>query len=83
MATVNEGKVVLFRAGGPVGASVIAALKGHYTLRVTDLRPMMEVAAAPPQGVIIKNALRERLERFNKYMKYLRSKRLFLIRLNY
>ena len=42
MATVNEGKVVLFGAGGPVGASAIAALKDHYTLRVTDLRPMTE-----------------------------------------
>ena len=50
MATVNEGKVVLFGAGGPVGASAIAALKDHYTLRVTDLRPMTEVAAAPPQS---------------------------------
>ena len=27
-----------------------AALKGHYALRVTDLRPMTEVAAAPPQS---------------------------------
>ena len=50
MATVNEGKVVLFGAGGPVGASAIAALKGQYELRVTDLRPMAEVAAAPPQS---------------------------------
>ena len=50
MATVNEGKVVLFGAGGPVGASAIAALKGHYALRVTDLRPLAEVAAAPPQS---------------------------------
>ena len=50
MATVNEGKVVLFGAGGPVGAAAIVALKEHYTLRVTDLRPMTEVAAAPPQN---------------------------------
>ena len=50
MATVNEGKVVLFGAGGPVGASAIAALKDHYALRVTDLRPMTAVAAAPPQS---------------------------------
>ena len=50
MATVNEGKVVLFGTGGPVGASAITSLKEHYTLRVTDLRPMTEVAAAPPQG---------------------------------
>ena len=50
MATVNEGKVVLFGAGGPVGASAITSLKDHYTLRVTDLRPMTEIAAAPPQS---------------------------------
>ena len=50
MATVKEGKVVLFGAGGPVGAAAIESLKDHYTLRVTDLRPMEEVAAAPPQN---------------------------------
>lgn len=50
MATVNSGKVVLFGAGGPVGAAAIASLKDHYTLRVTDLRPMQEVAASPPQN---------------------------------
>ena len=31
MATVNEGNVVLFGAGGPVGAAAISALKDHYT----------------------------------------------------
>ena len=50
MATVNEGNVVLFGAGGPVGAAAISALKNHYTLRVTDLRPMTEVAVSPPQS---------------------------------
>ena len=50
MATVNEGDVVLFGAGGPVGAAALASLKDHYTLRVTDLKPMEEVAAAPPQN---------------------------------
>ena len=50
MATVNSGKVVLFGTGGPVGASAITSLKNYYTLRVTDLRPMKEVAASPPQN---------------------------------
>ena len=50
MAIVNEGNVVLFGAGGPVGAAAISALKGHYTLRVTDLRPMTEIAVSPPQS---------------------------------
>lgn len=50
MATVNEGNVVLFGAGGPVGAAAISALKDHYTLRVTDLRPMTEIAVSPPQS---------------------------------
>ena len=51
MATVKKGKVVIFGAGGPVGAAAIQALKDHYTLRVTDLKPMAEISAAPsPQG---------------------------------
>ena len=50
MATVKTGRVVLFGAGGPVGAAAIASLKDHYTLRVTDLKPMEEVAASPPQN---------------------------------
>ena len=47
MATVDSGKVVLFGAGGPVGAAAIAALKDHYELRVTDVRPLEEIAAEP------------------------------------
>lgn len=51
MAAVKKGKVVIFGAGGPVGAAAIQSLKDHYTLRVTDVRPMAEIAAAPsPQG---------------------------------
>jgi nucleoside-diphosphate-sugar epimerase len=51
MAAVKKGKVVIFGAGGPVGAAAIEALKEHYTLRVTDVRSMAEIAAAPsPQG---------------------------------
>jgi nucleoside-diphosphate-sugar epimerase len=51
MASVKEGKVVIFGAGGPVGAAAIAVLKDRYTLRVTDLQPMAEIAQAEsPQG---------------------------------
>lgn len=49
MATVNEGKVLILGAGGPVGAAAIEALKGNYTLRVTDARPMAAAAAGPRQ----------------------------------
>lgn len=47
MAAVKKGKVVIFGAGGPVGAAAIQALKDHYTLRVTDIKPMAEIAAVP------------------------------------
>lgn len=45
MATVETGKVVIFGAGGPVGAATIAALRGHYTLRCTDATPLDEIVA--------------------------------------
>ena len=45
MATVKEGKIVIFGAGGPVGATSIQALKDTYALRVTDLKPMEEIAS--------------------------------------
>ncbi len=35
MATVSSGNVVIFGAGGPVGAAAIVSLKDRYTLRVT------------------------------------------------
>lgn len=47
MAAVKKGKVVIFGAGGPVGAAAIQALRDHYTLRVTDLKSMAQIAAAP------------------------------------
>ena len=50
MATVSQGKVVIFGAGGPVGAAAIQALKNAYTLRLTDVRPMEEIARGSPQG---------------------------------
>ena len=51
MAAVSGGRVVIFGAGGPVGAASIQALKENYTLRLTDVRPMAEIAAQEsPQG---------------------------------
>ncbi len=38
-------KVVLFGAGGPMGASAIQDMCPSYTLRLTDLRPMADVVA--------------------------------------
>ena len=45
MAAVREGKVALFGAGGPVGAAAARALRDHYTLRLTDRRPLAEIIA--------------------------------------
>ncbi len=50
MATVNNGRVLILGAGGPVGAAAIASLKDHYELLVTDSRPMAEAAAGPRQS---------------------------------
>ena len=43
MAAVTEGKVAIFGAGGPVGATAAEALKDHYTLRLTDLRSIESI----------------------------------------
>src|ERR1700674_4694666 len=45
MAAITEGKVAIFGAGGPVGAVAAQALRAHYTLRLTDLRPIAAIAA--------------------------------------
>ena len=45
MATVKSGKVVIFGAGGPVGAATTTALKGHYTLRCTDAMSLDRIVA--------------------------------------
>jgi nucleoside-diphosphate-sugar epimerase len=51
MGAVRSGKLAIFGAGGPVGAMAARALRDHYTLRLTDLRPIAEVAAeAKPQS---------------------------------
>ncbi|MFN3651741.1 MAG: NAD-dependent epimerase/dehydratase family protein [Armatimonadota bacterium] len=46
MGAVHSGRVVVFGAGGPVGASAARALREHYTLLLTDARPLPEIAAA-------------------------------------
>src|SRR6476619_7535873 len=45
MPPVTEGKVAIYGAGGPVGAAAARALRDHYTLRLTDIRPIGEIAA--------------------------------------
>jgi nucleoside-diphosphate-sugar epimerase len=51
MAAVNAGRVAIFGAGGPVAAMAAQALKDHYTLRLTDARPLAEIIAeGRPQG---------------------------------
>src|SRR5213595_2445442 len=45
MGAVNEGRIALYGAGGPVGAAAARALRDHYTLRLTDVRPIAEIAA--------------------------------------
>jgi nucleoside-diphosphate-sugar epimerase len=45
MPAVMQGKVAIFGAGGPVGAMAARALRDHYTLRLTDLRPIAEIVA--------------------------------------
>lgn len=46
MPPVMTGKVAIFGAGGPVGVMATRALQDHYTLRVTDARPLDDIAAA-------------------------------------
>src|ERR1041385_770999 len=45
MPPIMTGKVAIFGAGGPVAAAAAAALQEHYTLRLTDVRPLAEIAA--------------------------------------
>ncbi|MBX2997278.1 MAG: NAD(P)-dependent oxidoreductase [Caldilineaceae bacterium] len=42
--------VVVFGAGGPLGAAVAEVLSPHYTLRLTDLKPVEELTHAKPQS---------------------------------
>ena len=43
-------RVVIFGAGGPLGAVTAAALAPDHHLRLTDLRPLAELAVGPPQS---------------------------------
>jgi hypothetical protein len=43
MPPVLEGRVALFGAGGPVAACAAVALRPHYTLRLSDVRPLPEI----------------------------------------
>ena len=43
-------KVVVFGAGGPLGAALAEELAPHYTLRLTDVKPVEELMAIPPQS---------------------------------
>jgi nucleoside-diphosphate-sugar epimerase len=45
MGAVTEGRVAIFGAGGPLAAAAAGALRDQYTLRLTDLRPIAEIAA--------------------------------------
>jgi len=45
MPGIDMGKVCIFGAGGPVGASATQALKGDYILRLTDLRDIHDIQA--------------------------------------
>ena len=38
-------KVVIYGAGGPVGAAAVISCREHHTLRITDLRPIQEIVA--------------------------------------
>jgi nucleoside-diphosphate-sugar epimerase len=50
MPPVMSGKVAVYGAGGPVGATLAQHLKDHYTLRLTDARDIAEInAAGKPQ----------------------------------
>ncbi len=42
-------RVVLFGAGGPLGSTTAEVLKDRYELRLADIRPAQEAAAAKPQ----------------------------------
>ncbi|MBM3458758.1 MAG: hypothetical protein FJX77_09535, partial [Armatimonadetes bacterium] len=45
MPPVLSGKVIIYGAGGPVGVMATRALQPHYSLCLTDVRPLSEIAA--------------------------------------
>ena len=42
--------VVVFGAGGPLGAALAEELAPHYTVRLTDVKPVEELMNIPPQS---------------------------------
>ena len=50
MPPVLSGKVAIYGAGGPIAACAARVLKDHYTLRLTDVRPLPDIAAGKPQS---------------------------------
>lgn len=43
-------RIVMFGAGGPLGAATTECLKADFQLRLTDRRPLQEIASLPPQS---------------------------------
>jgi nucleoside-diphosphate-sugar epimerase len=43
-------RIVIFGAGGPLGAVTASLLRDDHRLRLTDVRPLQEVAQLPPQS---------------------------------
>jgi nucleoside-diphosphate-sugar epimerase len=42
---LDQGNICIFGAGGPVGAAAQLSLKNNYTLRLTDLRDVVDIVA--------------------------------------
>lgn len=45
MPPIPSGNIAIFGAGGPVGVMAARSLAPHYTLRLTDIRPLARIAA--------------------------------------
>ena len=43
-------RIVMFGAGGPLGAATTECLKAEFQLRLTDRRTIQEIASLPPQS---------------------------------
>jgi nucleoside-diphosphate-sugar epimerase len=57
MPAVHEGKIAIFGAGGPVGVVAARALRDHYTLRLTDVRPLAEITQPQSPGAPLPEVL--------------------------
>jgi len=49
-APLSARRLVIFGAGGPLGAVTTKALERDHRLRLTDIRPLAEIGAGPPQS---------------------------------